>query len=439
MEKLNILRHLMMSRYRRFKTRSQLVEWQQHQVARHLDWVTQHSPFYQAFRGKPLAEFPLMSKSLMMEHFNQLNTRQLDRDQLFACALKAEQERDFSRSVLKDITVGLSSGTSGQRGLFLASQAERHCWAGYILGRLLPSLWMPQRIALLLRANSPLYQTVQRGHIRFHYVDLTQPLDQWMAELTAFNPTLLVGSAQALQLCAQEHQTLSPSLVVSGAEVLTSTDRALLAAKFKCPIHEIYQCTEGFLACTQRDGVMRWNEDIVHIEPHWLTPDKTHFSPIITDFRRRTQPIIRYQLDDVIAVVNEQGSEHNAAQEEKGQLKIARSSPVVFQAIGSIAGRTGDLLKLPGANHTPVAVLPDLIYRAVSLMSEGPLDYRITQIKINRIQIESDLQHAAIAMALQQLFKQLHVDVRQVHFEYQPRPQWHPLTKQRRVVNLWSS
>ncbi|WP_211233714.1 hypothetical protein [Zooshikella ganghwensis] len=72
-------------------------------------------------------------------------------------------------------------------------------------------------------------------------------------------------------------------------------------------------------------------------------------------------------------------------------------------------------------------------------MSEGPLDYRITQIKINRIQIESDLQHAAIAIALQQLFKQLHVDVRQVHFEYQPRPQWHPLTKQRRVVNLWSS
>ncbi|MGI0117591.1 F390 synthetase-related protein [Zooshikella sp. RANM57] len=439
MEKLNILRHLIMSRYRRFKSRAQLLNWQQQQISKHLDWVTQHSLFYQAFRGKSLAEFPLMSKSLMMEHFNQLNTRQLDRDQLFDCALRAEQERDFSRSICGDVTVGLSSGTSGQRGLFLASQTERHYWAGYILGRLLPSLWAPQRIALLLRANSPLYQTVQRGHIRFHYVDLTQPLDQWMAELTAFDPTLLVGSAQALQLCAQEHRTLSPKLVVSGAEVLTPSDRALLATKFKCPIHEIYQCTEGFLACTQRDGIMRWNEDIVHIEPHWLTPDKTHFSPIITDFRRRTQPIIRYQLDDVIAVVDEQSDKCNGTQCAENQLEIAHSSPVVFQAIGSIAGRTGDLLKLPGDNNTSVVVLSDLIYRTISLISDEPLDYRISQINKDCIQIESDQRHEHIAKALQQLFKQLHVDVSQVHFEYRPRPQWQPLTKQRRVVNQWLS
>ncbi|MBU2713384.1 F390 synthetase-related protein [Zooshikella harenae] len=439
MEKLNILRHLMMSRYRRFKTRAQLLNWQQRQITQHLDWITQHSPFYQAFRGKPLTEFPLMSKSLMMEHFNHLNTRQLDRDQLLACALEAEQKRDFNRSVFGDVTVGLSSGTSGQRGLFLASQAERHCWAGYILGRLLPSLWTPQRIALLLRANSPLYQTVQHGHIRFHYVDLTQPLDQWMAGLTAFDPTLLVGSAQALQLCAQEHQALSPKLVVSGAEVLTPSDRALLAAKFKCPIHEIYQCTEGFLACTQRDGVMRWNEDIVHIEPHWLTSDKTHFSPIITDFRRRTQPIIRYLLDDVIAAVDEQGDKYNGIQRGEGKLEAIGSSPLFFQAIGSIAGRTGDLLKLPGDNHTSIVVLPDLIYRAVSLISDEPLDYRISQVNKDCIQIESEQRHEHIAMALQQLFKQLQVDVGQVHFEYRPRPQWQPLIKQRRVVNQWSS
>jgi hypothetical protein len=36
------------------------------------------------------------------------------------------------------LTVGLSSGTSGNRGVFLVSRAERLRWAGILLGRALP-------------------------------------------------------------------------------------------------------------------------------------------------------------------------------------------------------------------------------------------------------------------------------------------------------------
>lgn len=416
MEKLTILRHLLATRLRRFSSRSQLEAWQQQQLRQHLDWVCQHSPLYRDYQGRPLDAFPLMDKASMMANFDQLNTRHLKRDDLFERALSAERSRDFSQSHLGDVTVGLSSGTSGQRGLFLVSRQERLEWAGVVLAKLLPSLFARQRVALLLRADSPLYQTVGKGRIEFHYADLTQPADQWLPKLEAFKPTLLVGSAQALQWCARHSQQLKPSLVISGAEVLTPTDRQLLVDRFACPIHEIYQCTEGFLACTHSDGVLRWNEDAVHIEPLWLDKERRHFSPIITDFRRRTQPIIRYQLDDVIE---------------------AGDAPGVFRAIASIGGRSGDLLKLPGLEGT-VTVLPDLIYRAIALVSDQPLDYRISQIAAERVRIESDQQHQEIERALRRLFTSQGV-VEPLQFDKAPAPVWTATNKQRRVINPWMS
>lgn len=46
------------------------------------------------------------------------------------------------------MTVGLSSGTSGNRGLFLVSEREQDAWTGTVLAKLLPGgLWRKARIA----------------------------------------------------------------------------------------------------------------------------------------------------------------------------------------------------------------------------------------------------------------------------------------------------
>lgn len=411
MEKAKILGYLLANKLRRFSSRQQMLSWQQKKLTKHLDWVCRHSPFYREFSGRSLADFPLMNKSTMMENFNRINTLGLDHDRLMTLALQAEQDRQFDQSQLQGVTVGLSTGTSGARGLFLASNRERLQWAGYILARLLPLPLRRQRIALLLRANSPLYQTVNGGQISFHYGDLTQPASHWLAELEAFAPTIIVGSAQALQLCAQQGSNLSPQLIVSGAEVLTPADRSFIQQRFTCPVKEVYQCTEGFLASTHADGVMRWNEDLVHIEPHWLNESKSHYSPIITDFRRRTQPVIRYLLDDVIEVGQQSG---------------------VYQSLGSIAGRCGDLLVLAG-----VTVLPDLIYRAIARCSASRLNYRITQTGNLCLTIESNSEHQAIEKSLHTLLQGLGVEG--VNFIYRDQPQWQLAQKQRRVVNACAS
>lgn len=418
---ITLLHQFSQTRYRAFSSRSQLESWQNRQINQHLNWVTAHSPFYAPYKGLPLSQFPLINKAQMMENLDNINTKALNIEQLMTCAIRAEKSRDFERSVVNGITVGLSSGTSGQRGLFLADQREKQIWAGNILAKLLPNLWQKHRIALALRANSPLYKTVERGPIQFFYADLTKPYQKWIAELDSFQPTLLVGSAQALQLCALYSgqfgkKKMAPTRIVSGAEVLTPDDKQLIERVFASDIHEVYQCTEGFLACTDKHGQLRWNQDIVYIEKQWLNDEKTHYSPIITDFRRRTQPIIRYQLDDIIEAKSDEG---------------------VFEPIGAIAGRCGDGLTLCQKGR-PSFVLPDLIYRTITLHLAERVDYRITQTKHNTIRIEAETEHhSQLSNALTKLFESLQLD--SVQYQYAPAPDWTSANKQRRVVNLCES
>ncbi len=422
---ITLLKHYIHARYPKFTSKAQLVAWQNKQLEQHLDWVCEHSPLYRHYKGRPLDEFPIINKTFMMENLSQINTAGLDGTELMQLALKAEQSREFNKSKIDNITVGLSSGTSGQRGLFLASGDERQVWAGNILGKLLPSIWQKHRIALALRANSPLYTTVNKGPIKFFFADLMKPNNEWIAELDAFQPTLLVGSAQALQLCAEYsgsfgHPAINPQRIVSGAEVLTPADKAFIQNRFKGDLHEVYQCTEGFLGCTDTSGQMRWNQDIVHIEKQWLNKEKTHYSPIITDFRRRTQPVIRYQLDDII---------------EAPQHTKTKQDNAIFEAIGAIAGRCGDKLLLP-KNAIATPVLPDLIYRAIMLSSPERIDYRIVQTDKNQLTVECDAKwHTALYQALNGLFNQLQLDT--VSLKFAAAPVWEPSNKQRRVINQY--
>lgn len=399
------------SKYCRFKSREDLLEWQQGKLQSHLDWVCENSPFYRECRQLPLYEYPLMDKASMMDNFNQINTLGLDRDELFDIALKAENNREFDASTINNVTVGMSSGTSGRRGLFVVSKEEQAQWAGYIIGRLMPSILRSQRISLLLRANSNLYQSVGYGHIKFQYTDLCEPVDGWLAKLEAYNPTIIVGSAQALLMACREGRGLTPELVISGAEVLTPEDKCELHDRFGCQVKEVYQCTEGFLASTHSDGNMRWNEDLVHIEKQWINKEKTHFQPIVTDFRRRSQPVIRYLMDDIILPSGDNG---------------------IFSGIDSIVGRSGDILEVQ-----KIKVLPDLIYNAVSRSIGNSVNYQISQVGEYQLKINSDHSGLLIEKALRSLLTKVGVAPDcPLTFIHEGSPSLDLSAKHRRVVNL---
>mgnify|MGYP005656366413 CR=1 FL=1 len=177
---LQILRHyLRVKRAREFASREALEAWQHRKVVRHLHRILPKSRYLQARFGElPIeswAELPVMDKWEMMTHFDELNTVGVCKDEAFDIALRAEETRDFTPKI-GEITVGLSSGTSAARGLFLTSPQEQAEWAGTVLAKTLPRFILtPQRIALFLRANSNLYDTVRSKRIQFEFFDLLQP------------------------------------------------------------------------------------------------------------------------------------------------------------------------------------------------------------------------------------------------------------------------
>ena len=95
----------------------------------------EHSRLYKGM--KKLSSYPVIDKKFMMEHFDELNTVGIGREEALEFAVLAERQRNFSPK-LKGVTVGLSSGTSGKQGIFLVSDDEKNRWAGYILARFLP-------------------------------------------------------------------------------------------------------------------------------------------------------------------------------------------------------------------------------------------------------------------------------------------------------------
>ncbi len=128
-----------------------------------------------------------MSKPLMLGEFDRINTRGVKKDEAFRLAEAAERSRDFT-AVIEDVSVGLSTGTSGQRGLFLGKPRERMRWAGIMLGRMLHgSILARHRIAFLLRANNQLYESVSgKARICFQFFDLKRRLDELTCELADF-------------------------------------------------------------------------------------------------------------------------------------------------------------------------------------------------------------------------------------------------------------
>ncbi|WP_299997277.1 F390 synthetase-related protein [uncultured Cedecea sp.] len=401
---LRTLWHYFRIRRQRFTSREALERYQQRQLKCFTRRVLAKSPWFSRYQDMPMAAWPLMDKSLMMKHFDQMNTQHLRSQPLLDIALQSEKDRDFSRQVGR-FSVGLSSGTSGQRGLFVVSPEEQQLWAGGMLAKMLPDgLFAGERVALFLRANNNLYQSVNNRWLSLAYYDLFQSFSSHLPVLEQQAPTIIVAPAQVLRelaLSVQRNEVrLQVKKVISVAEVLEHQDRLLLTEVFGV-VGEVYQATEGFLAATCRYGTLHLNEEFLHIEPQWL--DKQRFTPVITDFTRETQPIVRYRLDDVLVIREEACPCGNPA-----------------RAIHHIEGRWDDQLILADINGQPQTVFADLCSRVLAISLPVNADYRLTQQDSETLHLLADCSLEALETSKQALIAMLDkqgIDTQILHWQ----------------------
>jgi len=380
-----------------------------------------------------LTDLPLTDKAQMRANFAGMNTLSIKLEQAEAVALDAEDSRDF-KSTINGVTVGLSSGTSGQRGVFLVTRQEQLRWAGIMLSKILAGrhlrqmlcFWKPAlKIAFFLRSNSNLYQSVAGRRLHLDYYDLQQPLAKLMHDLVAQQPDILIAPASVLAQIARTKLTtgldIKPSRIISVAEVLEADDKLSIEQAFGIRPQQIYQATEGFLAYTCSHGSLHLNERYVHIEPEWLDEQHGRFIPIVTDFTRTTQIIARYRLNDIL-----------------------RASPTLCtcgcpeRVIAEVEGRADDVLYLPSHTGKILPVFADSLRRVLLLTGDCIEDYRLIQTPLGlELQLKTTdmpAAQAALRLQLSQLWEALGTAPPILSFKpWQPSIQ---TTKRRRITRM---
>lgn len=369
-------------------TRSGL-ERRQHKLWRAFAPVIAKTPALAHLAGVELGSFPVVRPEQIRRDFDQWNTLGLTTPVAQAAAAEAEDGK--SGEVAPGVSAGFSTGTSGMRGVFLASEAERAQYLGQTLARLLPwdGLLRKRRVALCLRADSALYRDVSKaGPFEFRFIKLGTPLAAVERELADFDPHVLVVPSHVLAGLARSGVRL-PRLerVFYGAEPMGALERAWIADRAGVQPDPIYQATEGFLGAACAHGTLHLNEDTLIIERQ-AVPGTDRFQPVVTDLRRTTQPMVRVVLDDLLQTAG----------------PCPCGSPLA--AIQPVEGRVGDLWQWGAA-----VIAPRDVETAVSRAVGAEVDWRAIG-RSTGVAVEVEGAKAELAAAtVGNLLKERGVDV----------------------------
>ncbi|TGU70391.1 CoF synthetase, partial [Mesorhizobium sp. M1C.F.Ca.ET.144.01.1.1] len=101
-----------------------------------------------------------------------------------------------------------------------------------------------------------------------------------------------------LRHLAAENFRLRPKRVFSASETLDPVDRPVIESFFRLPLDQIYMATEGLFAVTCRKGGLHLAEDSVFFE--FEPAGEGLVTPLVTAFRRRTQIMARYRMNDLL-------------------------------------------------------------------------------------------------------------------------------------------
>lgn len=327
--------------------------------------------------GHAMRDIPVVEPATMRRDIGAWNSEAITSSEAMEAAIAAE---DGGTGIVRDdVIAGLSTGTSGARGLFLASSKERARYVGQSLARMLP-VHAPvtgARIALVLRADSDLYRDAGKGRFSFLHVPLGLDPSDMAERLRAFRPTMLIAPPRELSSLARMGARLpSVGRVFWGSEPMAALERAWIGDALGVRPDPIYQATEGFIAAPCRHGTLHLNDDSMDIDLETVT-DTDAFRPIVTDLRRHVQPMVRVRLDDLLRVDPE-----------------PCGCGFAGRAVMPVSGRIQDIWETPKGRLLPDAV-DDMVVAAVGGAARwrvrgSPRDVRLTVEDMSLAQKASD-------------------------------------------------
>lgn len=360
----------------RFKhwTRADIERYQRKKASETVQFAIENSKYYRKhYKGKDLDDFyslPIVNKKIMMDNLTDYNTVGLTKKDIMAFCADIEKTRDFSRR-LKGLNIGMSSGTSGNKGVEITTPYEENYLRALFFARFAFLKGEKLNVCFILRVSTPAFNIDKGGH-RLTYVSQLQPIERIIEQVKDIDPNILAAPPSVLRILGDARSRgdldISPKRLVSYAEVLDKRTKGNLTKAFKCDVHEIYKCTEGAIAISCAKGRLHINEDLVLVEVRDQdgkpTPSgKPCSKMLVTDLHKRSQPMIRYELNDVITI-----------------SKKPCPCGSKFRVIEDIQGRSDDIFLSTDRNGNKQYIFPDYISRTIITSSDDIEEYQAIQI-----------------------------------------------------------
>jgi phenylacetate-coenzyme A ligase PaaK-like adenylate-forming protein len=370
------LRHL---RQQESWTRAEIESHQATALARLRAHAYAKSSFYREFHagltGRPLDELPVLTKSLLHDHFDEIVTDQcIDRATVATHAQGLVGDERF----LGEYVVNGSSGTTGSSSYSLFNRKE---WANVLASfsrfeRHIGSFWgtlRRPRMAVIASAtpwhiSARVGATVRSSWLPVLRVDVGEPIDVIVQQLNAYQPQILATYASMTGILADEQTAgrlqIAPKRIVSAAEILSPALRKRVQAVWGDIVFDQYGASEGGTFAVECESRYRASQhpgghtrglhlfedlyifEVVDERNSPVPPGQCGDKVLLTVLFNHTLPLIRYELSDRVKMAD-----------------LPCSCGCAFALIDEIQGRRERVLYFPGSDGGAVAVHPMVFYR----------------------------------------------------------------------------
>lgn len=331
----------------------------------------------------PLSCFPSIDKKTLLEYFNELVTV----SGLTQEGIRAFDEDDpvNRKPYLGKYHVVHSSGSTGKPGYFVYDEAA---WSEMLLGIIRAALWnmtMGEIVKLLLQRPRIVYIAATDGRYGGAmavgdgidgvgasrlYLDINDPLEEWLAKLWEFKPNIVIGYPSAIKILGELIEKgeigLEIKRVISCGEPLGASLRMYMEKVFGCEVINIYAASESLCLGVEADNTegMLLFDDMNVIEAE-------NGKMYLTSLYNFVQPLIRYEITDNLTL-----------------QEAVQDGRYPFQRAAGLLGRNEDILWFEdGAGHQeflhPLAIEGFCI--------EGLKDYQFSQVSQDAFEMEAEI------------------------------------------------
>lgn len=404
------------------KSAEEISALQKKKLKRLLHYAYAHSAYYRnsferagitadTIDSTPLCAFPAIDKSVLMSQFEKIVTApELTQEEIRSFD---EQEAAGGKLFHGRYHIVHSSGSTGTPKYFVY---DEKAWSYMLLGIVRGALWnmtMPQIFRFLAHGPRIVYIAATNGRYggamavsdgingvgaKQMYLDINAPVEEWIQNIKAFRPNMIIGYPSAVKILAElvckGSLSLNALRIVTCGEPLGTGLRKYLEDVFEAEVINFYGASESLaigVESNPQEGMLLFDDmNVIEMQ------DGVMYLTCLYNF---AQPLIRYRLSDQLTL----------------QAPDADSRCPFTRAAG-LLGRNEDILWFQDKNGRREFLHPLAVE---GFCIQGLCDYQFRQISPDTFEMLAEVPDDALRETVQEkILRQMKDILREKGLEY---------------------